>query len=176
MESLDARQVNKDKTFWRNVQCTSSRILAVKIEVAGRTETWVCVYQVTWRLRRLWSRRIWFLLVLVRCALLPRRSLCSKPPSSSDIPSPHTCQVAPCRRLEFHLLLHHTVLASLSCSLSALINSVSTKDTKQANLFRVPAARLCVGVDQWVFCLLAEWSCCCPASSLSVAQGRRQYG
>ena len=93
-------------------------ILAVNIEVAGYSETRARVYRVTWRLVLGGSNLKEFSSARHGPMCPSSMSFCMfEAPSSPDIPSPLTCQVAPCRRLESHLLLHHTVLASLSCSL-----------------------------------------------------------
>ena len=155
----------------------SSRILSVNVEVAGYSETRARLYRVTWSLVLGGSNLEEFSSARhgPMCPSCMSFFMFEAPFSRHPFPSHLSGSSLPEAGISSHLLLYHTVLASLSCSLS-LINNVSTKDTRQANLFRVPAARLCVGVDQWVFCLLAEWSCCCPASSLSVAQGHRRYG
>ena len=89
----------------------------MKMEVAAYTETWVRVYQITWGYV-LGGFSLEEFTSAGRGAMCPSfiTFFVFEAPSSPDIPSPHTCQVAPCRRLESHLRLHHTVLASLSCS------------------------------------------------------------
>ena len=96
----------------------SSGILAVNIEVAGYSEMLACVFRVTWRLV-LGGSNLEEFSSARHCPMCPSSMslFMFEAPSSPDIPSPHTCQVAPCRRLESRLLLHHTVFASLACSL-----------------------------------------------------------
>jgi hypothetical protein len=113
-------------------------------------------------------------LVTVLCAILPWFFLFLKPPLlPSSIPPPHLAGSS----LPEAGISSPSALSSCSLlrlALTTLI-TVSTKGAKQANLFWVPAARLCVGTDQWVFYLLAEWSCYLCSSS-PLAHGQRRHG
>jgi hypothetical protein len=105
------------------------------------------------------------------CVLFPRCSLFSKAPPLliRSLPPSHLAGSS----LPEAGILSPSVWYRTNFSVSlALPCFVSTKGAKLRNLFRAPAARLCVGVDQWVFYLLAEWSSNRCSSSPGVV-GRR---